>query len=61
MGKPPYIQLLFADNLHQHPLLAHAVELAIEYLFPGPEMQLALRNGNKLTLGSVVIEIHLFS
>src|SRR5579885_373066 len=36
----------FADDLDQHPLAPPAVELAVENLFPGTEIELALRDGH---------------
>src|SRR6185436_20890256 len=42
----PWIVSLFADDLDHHPLVPPAVEFAVEDLFPGAEVQLALRDGN---------------
>ena len=33
--------LSFSDNLNQNPLAASAIKLAVEYLFPWPEIQFA--------------------
>ena len=37
---------LFADDLHEDTLAAAAVELAVEYALPGPEMKLAGSDGD---------------
>ena len=41
-GKPAL--LLLANNLDQHALAPIAVELSVENLFPGPEIQFAIRD-----------------
>ena len=37
---------LLADNFHQHPLAPVAVELAVEDLLPGTEIELAVGDGD---------------
>lgn len=39
------LEKLFADDFHQHPLSAPSVELPVEDLLPGAEIQLALGDG----------------
>jgi hypothetical protein len=40
------VGFLFPNNLHQHPLASHAIELPVEDLLPGAEIQLAIRDRN---------------
>ena len=36
----------FPDNLYQHPLVPHPIELKVEDLFPGTEIELAITDGD---------------
>jgi hypothetical protein len=36
------VGFLFPNNLHQHPLASHAIELPVEDLLPRAEIQLAI-------------------
>src|SRR5208283_4730625 len=42
----PYQCVSFPDDLDQHPLRATPVKLAVEDLFPWPEVELALGDGH---------------